>query len=71
MLKVYEIKNLIIYNLLKILAIQKKMDLFGNQLNQPISLINEDGDVQYFGNLLSFAEADDYFNKLMNHIEWL
>lgn len=46
------------------------MDIFGNILDQPISLIKTDGTVDYYGNLLSFSQADDYFKRLLHSIVW-
>lgn len=46
------------------------MDLFDNKIDEPISLISQDGIVDYYGALQSASDADDYFVKLLNKIEW-
>lgn len=46
------------------------MDIFGNKLNQPINLINNDGLVDYYGSLMTDLQADGYFEKLLESIEW-
>ena len=46
------------------------MDIFGNTLDQPINLINHDGLVDYYGHLLTDTQADDFFEKLLESIEW-
>ena len=46
------------------------MDLFGNQLDEPISLLPEDGLVDYYGALISPEVADHYFQTLLNNIAW-
>lgn len=44
------------------------MDLFSN--NQISNLLPFDGNVLYFGSVLSVDEANHYFNELYNTIEW-
>jgi len=46
------------------------MDIFGNKLDQPISLINSDGIVDYYGSLMTDLQADSYFEKLLESIAW-
>lgn len=46
------------------------MDLFDNQLQQVIRLINHDGIVDYHGGLVDAWLADDYFNQLLSAIDW-
>jgi alkylated DNA repair dioxygenase AlkB len=46
------------------------MDLFGNKIDEPINIISNDGIVNYYGALQSPVDADDYFEKLLNNIEW-
>ena len=46
------------------------MDIFGNKLDQPINLINNDGVVDYYGSLMTDLQADNYFDKLLESIEW-
>lgn len=45
------------------------MDLF-NQTNQPESLLPKDGTVIYYGTVLSQREANNYYNALLNTIEF-
>lgn len=45
-------------------------DLFDNQIDQPIRLIDKDGQVDYYGGLVSSQEADDYFHRLLESIPW-
>ena len=45
------------------------MDLF-NQTNQPESLLPKDGTVIYYGTVLSQREANNYYNVLLNTIEF-
>ncbi len=44
------------------------MELF--EVETGINLLPKDGVVEYFGKLLSQQEADKYFDKLINTIEW-
>ena len=46
------------------------MDLFRQAIEQPINLLNRDGIVKYYGALISWESADDYFNRLLSTIEW-
>ncbi len=46
------------------------MDLFDNKIDEPINLISQDGIVDYYGALQSPVDADDYFVKLLDKIEW-
>jgi alkylated DNA repair dioxygenase AlkB len=46
------------------------MDLFDNKIDEPINLISQDGIVDYYGALQSSEDADDYFVKLLDKIEW-
>lgn len=46
------------------------MDIFGNKLNQPINLINNEGMVDYYGSLLTHTQADSYFAQLLESITW-
>jgi alkylated DNA repair dioxygenase AlkB len=45
------------------------MDLF-SQLDEPINIIDKDGIVNYYGELLSFPIADNYLTYLLNNIAW-
>ncbi len=44
------------------------MDLFSN--NQILNLLPFGGTVLYYGKIISFADANNYFNELYNNIEW-
>lgn len=46
------------------------MDLFDDIEPLPINILKQDGVVDYYGHLLSIADADDYFKTLFNTIEW-
>lgn len=46
------------------------MDLFDNQLEHPINIIAHDGTVDYYGGVVSFEEAEYYFDNLLNNIDW-
>lgn len=47
-----------------------KMDLFNNEPNKARNLLPKDGIVNYYGKLLSTAQANDFLEALLNHIEW-
>ncbi|MDJ0644850.1 MAG: alpha-ketoglutarate-dependent dioxygenase AlkB [Flavobacteriaceae bacterium] len=46
------------------------MDLFSNTLDEPRNLLHKDGVVHYYGKILSYQEATNYYNTLLNSIEW-
>lgn len=46
------------------------MDLFRQAIENPDNLLPKDGVVKYYGELISLASADDFFNCLLNTIEW-
>ncbi|MEL0658253.1 alpha-ketoglutarate-dependent dioxygenase AlkB [Psychromonas arctica] len=46
------------------------MDLFSDLEDSPINIINYDGVVEYHGLLIPFEEANDYFDALLNTIQW-
>lgn len=46
------------------------MDLFSPLLEQPINLLPHDGEVNYFGEIMSFTDSDYYFSQLLNNIDW-
>jgi alkylated DNA repair dioxygenase AlkB len=46
------------------------VDLFDNIESFPISILKQDGIVDYYGKLLSLTDADHYFKTLFNTIEW-
>ncbi len=46
------------------------MDLFRQAIENPDNLLPKDGIVKYYGELISLTSADDFFNCLLNTIEW-
>jgi len=46
------------------------MDLFSNEIDDSKNWLPKDGVVQYFGKLFSNDEANQFFNCLMNTINW-
>lgn len=46
------------------------MDLFNNEIDGSKNLLSKDGVVNYYGKLMTGKDANDYFDSLMNTIEW-
>ena len=46
------------------------MDLFNDSFDKNLNLLPKDGIVNYFGIVLLFQEANYYFEKLLQSIEW-
>jgi alkylated DNA repair dioxygenase AlkB len=46
------------------------MDLFNNEIHSLTNLLPKDGIVVYYKNLLTINEANQYFDCLLNTIEW-
>ncbi len=46
------------------------MDLFERELDNTRNLLPSGGIVNYYGKLWSFQQANEYFDSLMNTIEW-
>jgi alkylated DNA repair dioxygenase AlkB len=46
------------------------MDLFGNTIDETTNLLPYDGTVNYYGKLMTYQKATDYYNDLLNNIEW-
>jgi len=46
------------------------MDLFEPMLVEPINILPKDGTVNFHGEIMPLAEADFYFNALLNEIDW-
>lgn len=46
------------------------MDLFENLIDKTKNYLPKDGTVNYYGRLFLTAEANCYFDKLLNTIEW-
>jgi alkylated DNA repair dioxygenase AlkB len=45
-------------------------DLFGNTIDESKNYLPYDGEVNYYGTVLSRKQADLYFELLMSNIEW-
>ncbi len=48
----------------------KTLDLFDSNLEHPGNLLQKNGIVNYYGILMSLAEANVHFDSLLNSIEW-
>lgn len=46
------------------------MKLFDDTLDKTLNLLPKDGTVHYFGKILSATTADQYFDALLDTIEW-
>jgi len=46
------------------------MDLFNNELPASINLLPKEGTVNYYGRVFSKAEADFFYQHLLEHIVW-
>lgn len=46
------------------------MDLFGNDIDEKVNLLPNDGTVNYFGKIFTHTEANYYFDVLMKTIAW-
>lgn len=46
------------------------MNLFSNEQSPEINLLPKDGTVNYYGTIFSKADADFYYNHLLNDIAW-
>ena len=46
------------------------MDLFNNEIQGLTNLLPQDGIVNYYKNILTSQEANNYFDCLLNTIEW-
>ena len=46
------------------------MDLFSKHADATINLLPKDGIVNYFGQIFSQEEADQYYQQLLHKIEW-
>lgn len=44
------------------------MDLFGN--DSSLNILPFDGEVNYFGQIMSAQQCDDYLNRLLHNIDW-
>lgn len=46
------------------------MDLFEQALVEPINILPQDGEVNYYGEVMSLSESDFYFNELLAEVDW-
>lgn len=46
------------------------MDLFSNEVEENVNLLPKDGTVIYYGKLMASQQANDYFHRLLNEIQW-
>lgn len=46
------------------------MDLFSPNFNLPSNFLYQDGEVNYYGTIMSSNNANDYFMVLLNQIAW-
>lgn len=46
------------------------MDLFDDIITEPINIITHDGMAIYYGKIMSTQNADDYYDRLLNRIQW-
>ena len=46
------------------------MELFNQFIDKRVNCLPKDGEVNYYGSILSQAAANLYFNSLLNSIEW-
>lgn len=46
------------------------MDLFEQALAEPINILPQGGEVNYYGEVMSQSESDFYFNALLNEVDW-
>lgn len=46
------------------------MDLFEQALAEPINILPQDGEVNYYGEVMSQSESDCYFNLLLTEVDW-
>jgi alkylated DNA repair dioxygenase AlkB len=46
------------------------MDLFEQALADPINILPQDGEVNYYGEVMSLAESDFYFKVLLTEVDW-
>jgi len=53
-----------------ITAINSNMDLFNDEPAGNINLLPSDGIVNYYGSVMAPGNADEYFDRLLNTIDW-
>lgn len=46
------------------------MDLFNNARDHSINLLPYDGIVNYYGKIVDTLSSKDYYNRLLQHIDW-
>lgn len=46
------------------------MDLFEQALTEPINILSQDGEVNYYGEIMSQTESIFYFDTLLTEVDW-
>ena len=46
------------------------MDLFSALLDEPLNILPNDGEVNYYGEIIPLSDSDFYFERLLNNIAW-
>ncbi|MGK0489600.1 MAG: hypothetical protein ACJAXB_002800, partial [Candidatus Endobugula sp.] len=46
------------------------MNLFPEEIDETKNWLPQDGEVNYYGRLVTAQEADTYYNALLENIEW-
>jgi alkylated DNA repair dioxygenase AlkB len=46
------------------------MDLFEQMLTEPINILPQDGEVNYYGEIVGQSESDFYFDALLTEVDW-
>ena len=46
------------------------MDLFSALLDEPLNILPNDGEVNYYGEIMPLSDSDFYFERLLNTIAW-
>ena len=46
------------------------MDLFSALLDEPLNILPNDGEVNYYGEIMPLSDSDYYFERLLNTIAW-
>lgn len=56
--------------LIRIIPKEEDMKLFEDQSYKSRNLLPQDGEVYYYGTVLSVQEASEYYERLLQHIAW-
>ena len=46
------------------------MNLFEQALDEPINILSQDGEANYYGEIMSLGESNFYFDALLGEIDW-